>query len=112
MLSPLSLLQMNDGVSYAFSNRLIEYLLDNVITPVDEIFQNISRVQTYVSELSKYLGDNAFCCNYIPMLKGEWDDLLRVCTYNDYINSRERSLDINGYVEKSIEKYITKGRVV
>ena len=46
LISNLSLLQMNTGVSYPYSNRLVEYLLGNAITPLDEIADNIKRVQT------------------------------------------------------------------
>lgn len=48
--SDLSLLKMNTRVSYAFSDRLIEYLLGNVIASSDFIAQNISKVQTAISQ--------------------------------------------------------------
>ncbi|MBQ6627840.1 MAG: hypothetical protein IJH65_03315 [Methanobrevibacter sp.] len=41
----LSLLEVNNGISYPFADRLVEYLLNNAITPLDEISENIKRTQ-------------------------------------------------------------------
>lgn len=112
LLTGLQLLQFNDGVNYAFSNRLIEYLLSNVITSDDEISQNVQRVQLYASELPKYapvLDDSG---NYSYTLMGVWDNSLRSYIYQNYTHTRNRNLDINGFVDKDMEKYITKGRRV
>jgi hypothetical protein len=46
LIQNLSLLRMNTRVSYAFSDRLLEYLLGNVITIDDNNLTNISKVQT------------------------------------------------------------------
>lgn len=112
LLTQLQLLQFNDGISYAFSNRLIEYLLSNVITPEDEISQNIERVQTYAHELPKY----AFVANkaevYDYAVKGVLDNSLRSYLYQNYTHTRNNNIDINGFVDKDMEKYITKGRRV
>ena len=43
--SKLSLLRCNDGTSYPFADRLVEYLLQNAITHLDTISGNIERVQ-------------------------------------------------------------------
>ena len=128
MLSPLTLLMINDGVSYAFSNRLIEYLLDNVITPIDDIFENVERIQLYANQLPNYIKTDEFFEPYEINQKGyynnllnlyyeghqsgTWDDFLRVFLYRNYMLENENSRDINGYVDKNVEKYITKGRVV
>lgn len=37
---------LNDNNSYPFANRLLEYLVNNVITPIDEIELNTKRVET------------------------------------------------------------------
>ena len=47
-ISGLELLAGNTGVSYPFADRLLEYLLDNVITPIDDISDNIKRVQKVI----------------------------------------------------------------
>lgn len=44
-----SLLTMNTHKTYAFSNRLLEYLLEHVITDQETIANNIDIVQTYLS---------------------------------------------------------------
>ena len=44
-----SLARMNTRVSYAFSDRLIEYLLGNVIHPQDPVPQNIAVAQTLLA---------------------------------------------------------------
>lgn len=44
----LSLLAVNDGKSYPFADRLVEYLLQNAITQLDEIDENIQRIQDII----------------------------------------------------------------
>lgn len=98
-LSELSLLQINDTNIYAFSNRLIEYLLLNAITSDDEISHNIYNIQ-------KQLG----LFNDKKISKGTWSDYLRYVVYNDYMNRTNiTKLDINGFVDKDVERYIIRG---
>ena len=47
MISELSLARFNDQITYAFSDRLIEYLLLNAITGEDEFSEDIIRVQQW-----------------------------------------------------------------
>lgn len=102
MLSDLSLLQFNDEVRYPFSNRIIEYLLLNVITNNDEISSNITRVQ-------EYLGFDTMSNYY----KGVFTNDLRKFIY-DYVMSNRLTwkLDINGFVDKEAEKLILRGKDV
>ena len=96
LISKLSLLQLNDGNYYAFSDRLIEYLLGNVNTPIDTISNN-----TYVFQ--KELG----IANDVGVTKGAWDIPMRVNLYNQYMSAPNVSkLDINGFIDKNVEKYI------
>lgn len=44
----LSLLEVNDKITYPFADRLVEYLIQNAITPLDNIDGNIKRVQDYI----------------------------------------------------------------
>lgn len=52
VLNP-SLLQMNSKNSYAFSDRLIEYLLHNVVHKDDTIVQNIGHCQSLLSNINQ-----------------------------------------------------------
>lgn len=47
-----SLAKLNSKNSYAFSDRLIEYLLGHVVTPNDAVAQNIAMVQTAMATTS------------------------------------------------------------
>lgn len=96
MYSNLNLLFMNNQVSYAFTGRLIEYLLDNVITSNDIISKNIKRAQESVNFTSR---------------NGIWDDNLRVSIFNKTIENANKldrviPMDINGFVDKDSEKLL------
>lgn len=98
-LSPLSLFQYSDSKSSAFSNRLVEYLLLNVISSADEITDNIKRVQETVSKLpySHYAVKGA--------TPGVWSQELQEFIYNFVINNSKATLplDRNGFVDKDTE---------
>lgn len=108
-----SLLYMNTTKSYAFSDRLIEYLLDNVVCSVDLISQNVSKIQMAISKIppqttNKY--GKALDNGYATL--GIWDEaipktVLRLV--NDY-SKTHFILDQDGNINKDVEKLIlTKG---
>lgn len=117
-----SLLQLkNVGYNVPFSDRLLEYLTGNVITPVDPISRNIEQVQRIVSsdDFEAAYGVR-YGGNYV---KGRYDEELRRFIYNtfsDCIRSSEVRVDssnINtlvgtkiqdflGYVDKDVEKLL------
>ena len=97
IITPLQLLKFNTGVSYPFADRLIEYLVGNAITPVDEIADNIERTKYIVSKTVS-----------TPMnVDGLWDKNLSAILYT-YINNNYPKAYINhdilGYVDKEVEK--------
>lgn len=93
MLSKLDLLQFSSKEQRPFSNRLIEYLLNNVITPRDEVALDIKLAQRNRLEQT-----------------GIWDNNLRRAVYRDYmLSNRTRKVDITGYVDKDVENAIMKG---
>ena len=53
----LSLLKMNDKVSYPFADRLVEYLLRHAVTSDEKIQYNIGRLQYGIYKGSRFRGD-------------------------------------------------------
>lgn len=101
-ISPLQLLIFNTQEQHPFADRLIEYLLENVITSAeDEIPDNVRRVQK-VMEL------NSRSNNYSMIVPGEWDKNMSRVAY-EYItthrNNFEENHDILGFIDKDVEKY-------
>jgi len=96
-LSTLSLTQMNDGNIYAFSDRLVEYLLKNVIDSDDTIDDNVVRVQSKSKQLLGYTGS----------LNGVYGDDLKKLIFNKYMREvNPKALDITGYTDKDIEGWL------
>lgn len=99
LITPLQLLKFNTGKSYPFADRLVEYLLGNAITPLDEIADNIKRVQTIALKNGQ-----------INKADGIWTDKLQKILYN-FMNSeelaqgnkKETNHDILGYADKDVE---------
>lgn len=75
-IGKLQLLAFNDGQSYPFSDRLIEYLLGSAITPLDEIKDNIKRVQ-------KVMNDNG----YYFKIPGIWESSMQQIGYDYLVNN-------------------------
>lgn len=102
-LSDLSLLRMNDTNSYAFSGRLVEYLLKNVIDSGEDIDGNIIAVQRALNIL------------YSPYIsQGVWDNSMRYDAFQIYKTLYKEDaalewIDINGFIDKDVEKVLNKG---
>lgn len=75
-ISKLQLLGHNTGESHPFSDRLIEYLSNSAITPIDEIADNIKRAQ-------KVMTDNG----YYFKIDGLWENKMQKIIYDYVINS-------------------------
>ena len=110
------LTQVFNDKSYAFSNRLIEYLLKNVISSNEEITNNISEVQKYISSSRSGTINNIM---YNETYRdGIWDDKLRKFIYDTVTqvnmvdnNLNSQTFDINGFIDKDSENIIMRGRV-
>jgi hypothetical protein len=99
--SSLGLLQINTKQMYAFSNRLIEYLLLNVVTSREEIRNNIGLAQTSIG-YRDYTDDY----NY-----DVWDNKLRYLLYNKYMgDSKTTKLDITGFVDKDMAEFLNNNK--
>lgn len=105
----LSLLYLNDHVSYAFVSRLFEYLVNNVITKNDQFIQNIKTTQIY-ADLCNKLGNKRFESNIYS--DGIWTPELRIAIFEAVNNYKKKQMkqtqlrDINGFVDKDTEKAI------
>lgn len=112
-LSPLGLLQWSDGYTYAFSNRLIEYLLLNVIDSQESINKNIERVQ---DRITSYQMSNR---NLFPKYRGAfspgvWDEGIQKYIYSlrksiEKSPKGNPSVDYNGYVDRDTETILNRG---
>jgi hypothetical protein len=83
-ISRLQLLALNTGESYPFADRLIEYLSGSAITPIDDIADNILRVQRVMSENNHYF-----------KIDGLWENKMQKIAYDYIINSGPIELDRN-----------------
>lgn len=105
----LSLLSMSGNVSFAFSSRLIEGLLLNIISHIDTSSVNIERVQRalfiYDPEYRKQINNK-------NVVWGVWDKNIRPAILR-IIAAQESDTyfrDQDGYINKDIEKFLfTKG---
>lgn len=105
-ITTLKLLEINTGMSYPFADRLIEYLLNNVITPEDDLSDNIKRVQAV-----RKLNGIQFDC------PGLWQDKIRHYAYDymqdyRYHNTDDSDHDILGYIDKDVETNYTSWKTV
>ena len=99
MLSKLTLLQMNTKEQIPYSPRLIEYLLQNVITSNDDFWKDIYQVQQKLNFPQVY-----------SKMKGVWESETRYALYNKQLKARRtKKFDINGYVDKDVEQMLNNG---
>lgn len=86
-----SLLKLNTQKSYAFSDRLIEYLVHNVITGQDELSGNVIAVNNRFG---------IFNNQNVP--EPEWSKTTQLRVFLDMVNKNID--DINGYIDKDTEE--------
>lgn len=104
----LSLLYYNTGVSYAFSDRLIEYLLLNVVTQLETLPTNIARVQKSLAAL--YPSYNTRMLTHV-VTSGVWDDSIihyMKSFLSKNINNVTIPLDHDGYINKDVEELLSR----
>jgi hypothetical protein len=75
-ISKVQLLAFNTGESYPFADKLIEYLCNSAITPIDEITDNIKRAQKVMSQNHHYF-----------KIAGLWEDKMQKIIYDYMINA-------------------------
>lgn len=96
-ISKLQLLEFNTGESYPFADRLIEYLCGSVITPIDEVTDNIKRVQ-------KVMNANG----YYFKVDGVWEDRMKNIVYDYIMNSGPVEAVLIGDDERDMANYEKK----
>lgn len=98
MTSDLSLLELGSTDTFAFSDRLVEYLLLNVVDSSETIDNNITRVQNILKLNNRF--------DVIPSV---WSDLLRCSLFKKYMESNlYKKVDINGFVDKDVENLLVR----
>lgn len=75
-ISKLQLLAFNTGESYPFADRLVEYLSGSAITQMDEIPDNIKRVQRVMAQNKNY-----------SKIEGLWENKIQNILYDYMMNS-------------------------
>lgn len=104
ILTKLGLVKFNTGNSYPFSNRLLEYLYNNVISQTDDIDNNILRVQRLLygrTDKEVNLSTSG--------LDGIWSNSIRNVLYGIAKNNKDilnNKFDILGYCDKDLEQLI------
>lgn len=99
-LSRLSLLKFNDHTIHPFSDRLIEFLLNNVIDSNETITKNIERIQKYVNYTDYFSPESA--------VFDVWDPKLRKLVYDAYYKKGANLYDVTGFVDKDVEKMLLR----
>ena len=109
-ISRHQLLNINSGTSYPVADKLIDFLCNNMITPIDNISENISRVQKKLETPVKRfdpIKQELISKTRKPYTQapGIWENGDREAIYDDacatkLINSK---FDITGYVDNDIE---------
>lgn len=93
--SPKQLTLINDNNTYAFNNKVIEYIVHHVITNMETIEGNIGRVQKYLPNDYEY--------------EDIWDDRLRIDVYGKYMSDLSAfKPDTDGFIDADVEKYLNE----
>ena len=110
--SPLGLLQVSDGNTYAFSNRLIEFLLQHAINHLDDFGKNIQRVQEYSKSLENQVKNHSRYTGAV--VPGVWDEDFQKYIFELVRNTNylKQKIDLTGYIDKDAETVITRGQRV
>ena len=117
LISQPQLLRINTGISHPFADRLVEYLTGNVITPLDEIGDNVVRAKTV---MSKRLSGTKHTISIDPL----WTDNMKYYAYafmtdlktTSFGNvprfSVEKTHDCLGYIDKDVETCYTSSNTL
>ena len=89
-------MQFSTKDNYVYSDRIVEYMLWNVITSHESIVGNVEYIQDLIPNI--YSTKN----NY-----GIWNNQLRSRIFDFSINNKKtKRLDLNGFVDKDTEQLL------
>lgn len=100
----LSLLTFNNGINYAFSSKMCEYLLSHIVYANENLTGNIKRVQIALADRYEDYANYMAGRNY-----GVWDDRLAI-TIKRFLKDVDSSYtlsDCDGNVGVDLEKIFT-----
>ena len=99
--TPSQLIKINDNYNHPFADRLIEYLTENVITPLDKIENNLKNAE-------KGLITSGTISNYTPYIL--WTEDLRKRLYLEASDKGilDKNYDVLGYIDKDVESRLVK----
>ena len=113
--SKLSLFKVNDGVSYPFADRLLEYLFGQAITSDETIGDNIERVRVQLSSSQQAEKNGVRLGVRSPVgYRGVWNPYMRVLCYlasifphtTEETTFVQKTNDLTYYIDKDIESLI------
>ena len=97
----LSLLSLNNGTSYPFADRLVEYLLNNPVMSNEKLEHNIERIQKL---LSKYYSNKG-------LVHDIWTDKIKENIY-DFMSSNKSNLKDIFIVNNGFYDYKSKDNLL
>lgn len=116
--SKLSLFKVNDGVSYPFADRLLEYLFGQAIAADDMIGSNIERIRQQLLSSLQYTKNGVQLGLLTPMGDaGVWSPYIRLLCYlaanhphtSEQTTFTQQVYDLMYYVDKDMESLVTVG---
>ena len=109
-ISRHQLLNINSGISYPIADKLVDFLCNNIISPIDTISENISRVQKKLETPVKRFDPVkqelvTVVRKQYTQYPGIWEDSDREAIYDDACRTKiiSSKFDITGYVDNDIE---------
>jgi len=118
LISKLQLLKINSKSNHPFADRLIEYLIDNAITSIDNISNNIKRLQKSLKarydKITLVAGEEKHNLKGLKEIQryGIWEDKYKNIIYDASVQEsmlNNEYFDLLGYGDKDIENiFISK----
>jgi hypothetical protein len=100
LISHPQLLLVNDSNQYAFSDTLLEYLLNNVVTQEDLYLEDVMEIETMINYSQKY--------------PGHWNNKIRTVLFSKY-NNLNRDIydknDVTGYGDRRIYNALRRNQI-